>query len=148
MFCTGPDCEIYCKSCYSFEYGAMSRAKPKTRDQFYKHFTIVIYKWAEWVRVLVPVRGPFQLNLVFVDKVKTCPREEYLKLASSGYALALLVNIRLGWKGLPGTKYTSILGSSITAVKSFEILDPGCPGNTVQLFRNIPMPKLKNYKHF
>jgi len=29
--CEGPDCEIYCKSCYSFEYGAMSRAKPKTR---------------------------------------------------------------------------------------------------------------------
>jgi hypothetical protein len=56
---------------------------------------------------------------VFVYKVKTRPREEYLKLASPGYALALLVNIRLGWKGLPGTKYTSILGSFNYGCKKF-----------------------------
>ncbi len=31
------------------------------------------------------------------------PRVEHLKGASLGYALALPTNIRLGWKGLPGT---------------------------------------------
>jgi len=31
------------------------------------------------------------------------PRVEHLKGASLGYALALPANIRLGWKGLPGT---------------------------------------------
>jgi len=31
------------------------------------------------------------------------PREEHLKVVSLGQAPALLANIRLGWKGLPGT---------------------------------------------
>jgi hypothetical protein len=31
------------------------------------------------------------------------PRVEHLKVASHGKTLALSANIRLGWKGLPGT---------------------------------------------
>ncbi len=38
---------------------------------------------------------PFQPNLMFADKVWS--------LSLSGVAQALLTNIKLGWKGLPGT---------------------------------------------
>ncbi len=50
---------------------------------------------------------PFQPSLMFVR-----PAVEHLKSASSGaslkraLALALQANIKLGWKGLPGTKKT------------------------------------------
>lgn len=30
--CEGPDNEIYCKSCYSFEYGARARSRPRARN--------------------------------------------------------------------------------------------------------------------
>ena len=45
----------------------------------------------------------FQPSLMFVGKAGAYPREERLKVALLGYALALPANIRLGWKSLPGT---------------------------------------------
>ncbi len=48
---------------------------------------------------------------------------EYLKGASLGYALALPANIRIGWKGLPGTNtLANYKHSKITIVKSFITL--------------------------
>jgi hypothetical protein len=38
-----------------------------------------------------------------------CSRVEHWKVASLGSALALLTNIRLGWKGLPGTNTLTYL---------------------------------------
>ncbi len=46
-----------------------------------------------------------------------------LKGASLGYAPALLANIRLGWKDLPGTN-TQAYYFEITAVKNFITLAP------------------------
>ncbi len=45
---------------------------------------------------------------MFVGKRKSLPRVEHPNVASPGKALALLANIRLGWKGLPWTN-TSLL---------------------------------------
>jgi len=39
---------------------------------------------------------------MFVGKEGAHPRVEHLKGVSLGYALALLANIRLGWKGMLG----------------------------------------------
>ncbi len=46
--------------------------------------------------------SPFQPRLIFVGKVRTgvYPRVEYLKGASLTQTVALLTNIRLGWKDL------------------------------------------------
>ncbi len=52
--------------------------------------------------MFVPVK-PFQLSLVFVDKARAIPRVEPLKWSLLSQALALPANIRLSWKGLPGT---------------------------------------------
>ncbi len=50
---------------------------------------------------------------------------EYLKGASLGNAPALLANIRLGWKGLPGTNTLAYdKNPKITAVKSFIVQAP------------------------
>ncbi len=47
---------------------------------------------------------------------------EHLKSASVGYAPSLLTNIRLDWKGLPGTKAVAYYQNlKITAVKSFTL---------------------------
>jgi hypothetical protein len=46
--------------------------------------------------VFVPGK-PFQTSLMFAGKVGAYPRVEHLS------APALPANIRLGWKGLPGT---------------------------------------------
>jgi hypothetical protein len=44
-----------------------------------------------------------------------------------GRLLALLANIRLGWKDLPGTNTLAYYGNPyFTAVISFMILAPGC----------------------
>jgi hypothetical protein len=51
------------------------------------------------------------------------PRVEHLKGASLGWAPALLANIRLGWKGFPGTNTLAYYEKSkLTAVKSFITL--------------------------
>lgn len=34
--CEGPDAEVYCKSCYSFEFGTKARTKPKARGHHFK----------------------------------------------------------------------------------------------------------------
>ncbi len=48
---------------------------------------------------------------------------EHLKGASLGYALAIPANIRLGWKGLPGTNtlayYERVSTGPRTSKKSF-----------------------------
>ena len=39
FFCfLGPDAEVYCQSCYSFEFGTKSRTKPKNKAQFKRSF--------------------------------------------------------------------------------------------------------------
>jgi hypothetical protein len=40
---------------------------------------------------------------MFVDKARAYPRMKHLKDAALGWASTLLTNIRLVWKGLPGT---------------------------------------------
>ncbi len=45
---------------------------------------------------------PFQPSLMIVGKVRN-NRVEHLKDATLGQAPALIANVRLGWKGLPGT---------------------------------------------
>ena len=48
------------------------------------------------------------------------PRVENMKGVSLGKALALPANIRLGWKGLPGTNTLAYYQKAyLTAVKSF-----------------------------
>ena len=45
----------------------------------------------------------FQLSLMFVIRSAGYPRVEHLKGDTLGQVPALLANIRLSWKGLPGT---------------------------------------------
>ncbi len=47
---------------------------------------------------------PFQLSLMFAGKAGAYPRVEHLKGA-------LPTNIRLGWKGLPGTNTLAYYGN-------------------------------------
>ncbi len=54
------------------------------------------------------------------------PRVVHLKGASLVWALVLLAKIRLGWKGLPGTKTFAFHGNpKITPIISFMIQAPG-----------------------
>ncbi len=60
---------------------------------------------------------------MFVGKAGAWPKVQHLKDASLGYAQALPANIRLNWKGLPGTSASAYYkNSQLMAVKSFEIL--------------------------
>ncbi len=52
--------------------------------------------------MLVP-GNPFQPGLIFASNAGAYPREEHLKGALLWLALTLPANIKLGWKGLPGT---------------------------------------------
>ncbi len=53
------------------------------------------------------------------------PRVKHLKAASLGYAPALLANIRLGWRGLPGTNTQAYNENPyITAVKCLIVQTP------------------------
>jgi hypothetical protein len=53
-------------------------------------------------RIFVP-GNPFQPSLMFVSKAREYSRMEHLRGASIDYAMALLANIRLGWKSPLGT---------------------------------------------
>ncbi len=54
------------------------------------------------------------------------PRVEHLKCSSLRKALALPANIRLGWKGLPGTNTLAYYENpQITTVKSFIVQATG-----------------------
>jgi hypothetical protein len=54
-----------------------------------------------------------------------CSRVKHLKGVLLGYSAALLENIRLGWKGLPGIITLAYYENSlITDVKSFITLVP------------------------
>ncbi len=44
-----------------------------------------------------------EYSLIFVGKAVAYPRLKHLKSASLRKARSLLTNVRLGWKGLPGT---------------------------------------------
>jgi hypothetical protein len=58
------------------------------------------------------------------------PRAKHLKSASLGWTPAFPANIRLGWKGLPGTNALAYYESlKITAVKSFLGLSPAEMGS-------------------
>ncbi len=62
------------------------------------------------------------------SKVRAYLRVKHFTL---GYAPALLTNIRLGWKSLPGTNTLAYYeNSKITDGKSFITLTPGPFGNT------------------
>jgi hypothetical protein len=51
-----------------------------------------------------------------------------------GKLLALPTNIRPGWKGLPGSKYSSLLQKmKITDVKSFKNLRPCGSGQSIDV---------------
>jgi hypothetical protein len=52
--------------------------------------------------VFVPGKS-FQPSLMFVGKARAYPSEVPFRCPTLGLALALPTNIRLGWKGLPGT---------------------------------------------
>ncbi len=64
--------------------------------------------------------------------------------------LALAANIRLGWKGLPGTDALAYYGKAyLTAVKSYLKLFIGCKGlsraNSIAYF---PRPSVTNIQKF
>jgi hypothetical protein len=60
---------------------------------------------------------------------------EQLKGASLSSALALLENIGLGWKGLPGTNTLAYYKhSQITAVKSFITMGSSVDDNAIKLY--------------
>ncbi len=46
---------------------------------------------------------PLEPSIMFEGKEGAYPRVESLKGTSLGYDLALTANIRLAWKGIPGT---------------------------------------------
>jgi len=63
---------------------------------------------------------------MFEDKAGAYPRVEHLKSASFSQAPALPPNMRLGYKGLPGTNtLTYYENPYITDIKSFITLGPG-----------------------
>jgi hypothetical protein len=68
----------------------------------------------------------FLLSLMFVGKARSLLLSRKLEDASLGQAPALHINIRLGWKGLPGTNTVAYSENlQITAVKSFIVQAPG-----------------------
>ena len=80
--------------------------------------------------MLVPGK-PIQSSLMFAGKAKAC-----LSGATHRQALAFPSDIRLGWKGLPGTNSLAYYERSyLTAVKSFITLRPG--PNVIKLFMSV-----------
>ncbi len=68
-----------------------------------KNFTTVICKWIKLARVFVPGRH-FKLSLLFVSKTGAYLSRPRFSYYQPGQAPGLIrKNIRLGWKGLPGT---------------------------------------------
>ncbi len=65
------------------------------------------------------------LILMFAGKAKDYLSEATERYSTLGRLLASPTNIRLGWKGLPGTKSLAFYKKlKITAVKFFIVLDP------------------------
>jgi hypothetical protein len=63
---------------------------------------------------------------MFVGKARGLPYSG----APERYALALPANLRLGWKGFPGTNTQAYYKNpQITAVKTYEIGHSGCNHN-------------------
>ncbi len=67
-----------------------------------KLFTAVSYDFSYQARAFVPGK-PFQPSLMFAGKAGAYPSEAPLGAPHKGRLLASPTNIRLGWKGLPGT---------------------------------------------
>jgi hypothetical protein len=66
---------------------------------------------------------------MFVDRPGAYPRVELLKGPSLRWAGATLTNIRMGWKGLPGTNTLAYYEhSEIAGMKGFITLGPGQKG--------------------
>ncbi len=82
----------------------------KPEPNVIKRFTSVIYKRSSQARVFVPVRSSLT-SLFFKIKPGAYPLAECLKDATLRYALALLTNIRLSWKSLPGTNTLAYYGN-------------------------------------
>jgi hypothetical protein len=78
--------------------------------------------------VLVPEK-PFQPSLKFVGEARSLPYSGAPEKRFTQVALALPANIRLGWKGLPGTNTLAYYKTpKITVAKSFITLATG-PGS-------------------
>jgi len=63
----------------------------------------------------------FQLVTMFVVKAKCLLKRKNLKDVTLMYTLPLLSNIRLGWKGLPGTNTLAFLASLSVMKRSSKI---------------------------
>ncbi len=73
---------------------------------------------------------------------RACPGLERMKGPSLAQALALIANIRLGWKGFPGRNTLAYYKNPlITSVKSFVTLAPGCVG--LKKSSNLPVHRPK-----
>ncbi len=82
--------------------------------------------------MFVPGR-PLQANLIFSLKSRASQSEEPFRGSTLGEAPALLTNITLDWKGLPGTKHSTLLRKFKNyAQKSFMELTP--VANFINLF--------------
>ncbi len=69
---------------------------------------------------------PFRPSLRFAGMAGAYPSKAPFICFTLGWAPCLNTNIRLGWKGLPGTNTLAYYeNSSITAVKGFITLAPG-----------------------
>jgi hypothetical protein len=75
--------------------------------------------------VFIPVK-PFQMNLMYVGKVRSLPLSGAPERDFIGMGASLPENIKLGWKSSPGTNTLAYYQNSLTmAVESFITLDPG-----------------------
>ncbi len=88
------------------------------------------------IRQTVCLCIPVQPSLMFQSKAGAYSRIVHQRCTSLGQSLALLTNIRLGWKGLPGTNSRAYYKhSSITPQKCFIKWTLGT--NLIKLFTNF-----------
>ncbi len=75
---------------------------------------------------------------MFVGKAERTQVKHLSDAPLKGRLLALPTNIRLGWKGLPGTNILAYYEKSqLTAVKSFVTLAPGVNAIKLYFFCNL-----------
>jgi hypothetical protein len=76
-------------------------------------------------------------SIIFVGKTRGLLYGGHLKGAPLGHVLALLKNIRLGWRGLPGTNtvaFWSLRGHNDNTYKDFTYNDNPYSGITCNKF--------------
>ncbi len=91
-----------------------------------KLFMAVSYDFSLEARAFVP-SNPFHPSLMFSGEDGAYSSEAPFRCSTLGQALALPANIRLGWKGLPENKRSSLLWKVITySCKKFYNIGPWC----------------------